>query len=582
MATYTAAMPAVLGAADTDSSSSTPGAERSHGPRRRAAWALPLLVLVYLAAYARTTGFDFVWDDSSNFAQSPLMRGSLSGVIRKGEHARSDPAYARMAKDLVPRHESYRPVSIVSHWLDVQLFGARPGPMHLHSVLLGVLSIVLVFALGRRLGLGLWLPALWALHPLHVEVFAYLSARSDLLAAIFSLWALLWALRSVDADRARARILWAAAAALPHLLSLFAKEANLALPFAVIALAVARRRLRQSVACAAAMSLATAAYFPLRVALMEGSSLPMAQQGALLHSLVDCPGVVLAYLVSFFLPFSLSPDRLLWAAWVPLGWLVLGLLLLLVVVFRRTLRARAHADLALAAMALLALGPMLLPAALGVRSIGGLSDRYVFFPFLFLAVAVVAASRSISGLLARWPGWLRVGLIALWGTLLMAVTWLQIGAWRNEESLARHAVAMEPDNPAALYRLATVATSSGRFAEALPILERIAVLDSQNEKAMDNLAVTYLNLGRVSEAKATLRRLQPLVAATDQKFWYNVASVQLADGKRDKACAALARALAIDPGYPLALTMRDGVCGTSTRPVPSAAPPATRDESPRP
>ena len=130
--------------------------------------------------------------------------------------------------------------------------------------------------------------------------------------------------------------------------------------------------------------------------------------------------------------------------------------------------------------------------------------------------------------------------------------------------------------------MATVATSSGRFAEALPILERIAVLDSQNEKAMDNLAVTYLNLGRVSEAKATLRRLQPLVAATDQKFWYNVASVQLADGKRDKACAALARALAIDPGYPLALPMRDGVCGTSTRPVPSAAPPATRDESPRP
>jgi len=110
-----------------------------------------------------------------------------------------------MPKDLVPKHESYRPVSATSHWIDVHLFGPRAWPMHLHNILLGLLSIVLVSAVGRALGLGVWLPCLWALHPLHVEVFAYISARSDLLAAIFSLLALLSVLRSTQTNQVRAR-----------------------------------------------------------------------------------------------------------------------------------------------------------------------------------------------------------------------------------------------------------------------------------------------------------------------------------------------------------------------------------------
>jgi tetratricopeptide (TPR) repeat protein len=575
-------MPGVPSPSDVDPESSTSVDERSRRARR--AWAVrALLLALYLVTFVRTSAFDFVWDDPTNFAYNPLMRGPLAGVIRKGEHARSDPTYERMAKDLVPEHESYRPVSIASHWTDVRLFGSRPGPMHLHSVLLGVLSILLVAMLGRKLGLGLWLPALWALHPLHVEVFAYISARSDLLAGIFSLSALLAAVRSAEGERARSRLLWASAAGLAQLLSLLAKEANLGLPFAVLALAVARGNLRKSLASVAAMLLATAGYFPLRLVLMDGSSLPMAQHGAVLHSLLDCPGIVLAYLHSFFLPFSLSPDRQLWAPWVPLGWLALGLLgLAFFVMLRRTRRTPVHSDLFLAAMALVALGPMLLPAAVGVRNIGGLSDRYVFLPFLFVAVAVGAAGRAASACLPGVPGWLRRGPVAVWGTLLVAITWLQVGAWKNEETLARYAVAVEPDNPTALYRLATVDTSRQRFAEALPILERATSLDPGNQRALGNLAVAYLNLNRVADAKATLRRLLPLAGATDKRFWYNVASVQWADGKRDKSCAALARALAIDPGYPLALAMRDAICGDSTRRAPSAAPPATPDESPRP
>jgi tetratricopeptide (TPR) repeat protein len=140
-----------------------------------------------------------------------------------------------------------------------------------------------------------------------------------------------------------------------------------------------------------------------------------------------------------------------------------------------------------------------------------------------------------------------------------------------------------PWNSAAIYRLATVATMNGDFAKALPLLERAVALDAHNQRALNNLAATYLNLDRVADAKSVLRKLAPLAQSTDKRFWYNVASVQLADGKLDKVCSALARALEIDPGYPMALALRERACASkATSRDQSAGPAATPAESPRP
>lgn len=534
--------------------------ESAQTPSEPRHWALLLLLLAYLGVYGRAVAFDFVWDDVVNSSQSELMRGPLSHVLRKGEHARSEPATERMPKDLVPKHESYRPVSVTSHWIDVHLFGGRAWSAHLHNLMLGLLSIVLVHAVGRVLGLGLWLPCLWAFHPLHVEVFAYVSARSDLLAANFSLLALLSALRSAQASIARRRWAWALAAAFLQLGSLFAKEATIALPMVVLTLALVRGKLRATAASASTLLAATLAYFPLRKLFMQSASLPMAQGQALVHALVDLPGVALAYVASFVSPFSLSPDRQLWPPMVPLGWLALAPMVIGFVLAFRRVRTCHRADLALAAGASAALGLLLLPAALGVRSIGALSDRYVFFPFLFIASVFILAARAVAGLLAHVPRPLWKAPIYLWFTLLLLVTWMQIGTWKNDETLARHAAAMDPDNAAALYRLSTVAATAGNLAEALPLLERAVLIDPTHQRALGNLSVVYLNLGRVADAKAVLRRLAPLASSTDHRFWFNVASVNVAEGKPDKACSALAHALEIDPGYDLALALRDRVC----------------------
>ncbi|MGD0837446.1 MAG: tetratricopeptide repeat protein [Polyangia bacterium] len=529
------------------------------GRRRREYVVLAAILLAYLAVYARALAFGLVWDDPVNSWTSELLRGPLARVIRKGEHARSEPATERMPKDLLPTHESYRPVSITSHWLDVHLFGDRPAGLHGHSLLLGFLSVVLAYGVGKRLGLGLWPPALWALHPLHVEVFAYVSARSDLLAGMFALLALLAALQAALAVTRGRRLTWAVLAALCQLIGLFAKESIITLPFALFVLAVAWGRLRASGAPVCALVAADMVYLPLRGLLMQSVSLPMAQGKAVLQACADWPGVCLAYLASFLAPFSLSPDRKLDPTWRFVGAVVLAMLFLGLALVLRRARGRVPGEARRAAGALAAFAILLMPAALGIRSIGALSDRYVFLPLFFLAVASAIGAHALCRSMKRLRPVLGVGL-GLYGAILVAVTWMQVGCWRDEEALARHAVAMEPDNSAALYRLATVATSRGDFVTALPLLERATALDPTNRVALDNLSVTYLKLRRVSDAKAVLRQLLPLAGATDWRFWYNVASAQAMDGKSDKACAALEHALAIDPGYRLALQLRAQIC----------------------
>jgi hypothetical protein len=429
--------------------------------------------------------------------------------------------------------------------------------LHLHNVVLGLLSLLLVWRLGRRLDVGPWLAGLWALHPLHVEVFAYISARSDLLAANLAIVALLATLRSARSDGKTTRWGWAAAAALAYFVSLFCKEATLTLPVAILLWGWLRGQARSMAPSLSAMCAGAALYFPLRKALMLATALPMAQGQAFTRALLDLPGLAVAYTASFFFPFSLSPDRQFWPGYVPLGFvIVLGMIAGFIVALRRVSNERRPALMG-AAGALLAFGVLLVPPALGIRSIGAQADRYVFLPLLFLTMGLISLARLLprpsSALLRRGPA-------ALWAGLLLVTTALQIGAWRDEETLARHAVAMEPNNGAALYRLATVLTSRGDFRAALPLLEQSVAQSPDSAKVLNNLAVTYLNLGRLEDAKSTLRKALPLSGATDRKFWFNVASVQAAAGKLDKACGALAHALEIDPGYTLALSMRQQLC----------------------
>jgi tetratricopeptide (TPR) repeat protein len=90
---------------------------------------------------------------------------------------------------------NWHPLTWLSHMLDVELFGLKPGLHHLTNLLLHICNTCLLFwflsQATQRTWPGALVAALFAVHPLHVESVAWISERKDLLSTFFALLSLL-------------------------------------------------------------------------------------------------------------------------------------------------------------------------------------------------------------------------------------------------------------------------------------------------------------------------------------------------------------------------------------------------------
>jgi hypothetical protein len=142
------------------------------------------LALVTMVVYWPVGHYDFVnYDDPGMVIDNPMVRGGLTlpGLC-----------WALTTSWF----EYWHPLTWLSHMLDCELFGLRPGGHHLMSLGLHVANTLLLFAVLRRMTGALWrsamVAALFALHPLHVESVAWLAERKDVLSGFFfmlTLWA---------------------------------------------------------------------------------------------------------------------------------------------------------------------------------------------------------------------------------------------------------------------------------------------------------------------------------------------------------------------------------------------------------
>jgi protein O-mannosyl-transferase len=114
------------------------------------------------------------------------------GYVFKNEMVRQGLSAPGLMWSLADAHESnWHPVTWVSHMLDCQLFGVRPGAHHLVSVGLHCANTVLLFLVLRAMTGAFWrgafAAAIFAWHPLRVESVAWISERKDVLGGLFFL-----------------------------------------------------------------------------------------------------------------------------------------------------------------------------------------------------------------------------------------------------------------------------------------------------------------------------------------------------------------------------------------------------------
>jgi tetratricopeptide (TPR) repeat protein len=449
----------------------------------------------------------------------------------------------------------WMPLTWLSLQVDAQLFSTRslegqwlPSSVAVHgqNLFWHAASVLLLFVLLDRLTRARWcsfvVAALFAVHPMHVESVAWAAERKDVLCVFFGL-VTLWLY-----TRWTARPGWLGYLAMTAAFaaSLLAKPMLLTLPFVLLLLD----------------------YWPLgRLAAGTGGDKPRRSLAWLV--LEKVPLLALAAVVGVItmvgrersdavVPLSVLPlSARLANAFTAYGWYVArtfwptDLAVLYPHPYRDWSAGAALAGgltvLALTGLAVwqarrrrwlivgwLWFAGTLVPV-LGLAQGGeqAWADRFSYWPHVGL---FIAAAWGLGELLERWRvgAWVRGAAGTLCLACLAALTWVQVGYWRNSAVLWERALAVTRDNDVAHLHLGYYYLQQDRlykahshFAEAVRIRP-----DTASYRAF--LGGVLLSLGKVGQAAGHLQ--EAVERAPDHgAAWYNLGMARLLQGRPEQA-----------------------------------------------
>jgi tetratricopeptide (TPR) repeat protein len=495
------------------------------------------LVLLVLAVHGRVVANDFVdFDDPGYVTQNfQVLQGlSWSGM----RWAISTHAEA-----------NWHPLTWLSHMLDVELFDLASAGHHATSLLLHAANAWLLFQLLRRWtaseGAAFCAAALLGTHPLHVESVAWISERKDVLSGFF----FLASLSAYTAYAQRGGIARYLGSLLLFALGLCSKPMVVTLPCVLLLLDWWPLRRAMS----AKLALEKLPFFLLSAASCLVTLLVQRSAGAVsaggdfaLGARVENALVSYArYLGKIFWPSGLSafyPHRAAMGEQPWSGGVLVACAVLLVAITIACLglcKRRAHATVGW----LWFLGTLV--PAIGLVQVGlqSMADRYAYIPSIGIYWTVV--------LLAREAPVARRTLLALFAAVLVAcsaLTWRQIGFWKDSATLARRALAVTQDNWMAHQILGMVHLREGDLEQASRQFEAALAIFPGTAIAHNNLGTLKSQAGAKAEALAHFRealRIDPSFAEAHN----NIASLLGEIGNAEEAEEHFRRALEIEPNH---------------------------------
>ena len=493
------------------------------------------LLLTTIAIYARVRHFDFV-----NYDDPDYTTGNLH--VRQGLTVQGL-EWALTSRDAA----NWFPVTWVSHMLDAQFFALDSGWAHLHNVLLHSLAAVLLCLFLTRATGARWRSALvaflFASHPLHVESVAWVAERKDVLSASF--WFLtLWAYVRYTERPGWGRYL---AVASSFCLGLMAKPMLVTLPFVLLLLdywPLARLRQRESKVIWEKLPL-----FALSGAAAAITWLVQQHAGAVKALPLDTRVANATFSYATYIAKTFWPTKLAVFYPYPRGFPffpILGALLLLAAVTAGAIVLRRSAPYLLTGWGWFAI--TLLPV-IGLVQVGGQAraDRYMYIPMVGLLIMLVWGAAQI---LEKWQAKaLAVPLAAAACVACAALTWIQVGYWRNSETLFRHALAVTNDNSVANHNLGNALMAKpGRLSEAIPYLEAAVRIDPDSPPAHTDLGSALARTGNLSGAIAQFEAA--ILLAPDAPIPHNDLGSALTEaGRVPEAIAEFQTALRLDPDF---------------------------------
>ena len=551
--------------------------------------AMSMLVLATWAIYYPVKDFDFInFDDPGYVFENPYVSQGLTweGVkwsLTTGEQS------------------NWHPLTWWSHMLDSELYGVEyAGGHHITNVWLHVVNSVLVFILWQRMTAAFWRPlfvaAIFALHPLHVESVAWVSERKDVLSACLGLASLI--AYAEYAGHRRGNV-WLVITGICLALGLMAKPMLVTLPFVMLLLDIwplqrwklftndvsgetttvrqpqrsRKKKTRRNESVVPQARTATEAgpnlnhHRPVSVLFLEklplfvvivGSSLVtymVQHQGGAVgtaipwqHRLATAVIAYVRYLWKTFVPTRLAllyPNHEdMWAAWQ-----IAGAAMVLVIITLFVLLQRKKRYLLIGWFWFLG---VLFPVC-GIIQIGlhSLADRYMYVPMIGILVMVAWAAAD---LVYRWPRrkmfFVMVGLSAC--VACMSLSTNQVRHWQNSFTLYKHTVSITYHNYVMHNNLGDIFQQRDDLTRAIQQYQLAVKSNPTFDKGLTNLGNALRIAGDVTAAEDYLR--QAIDVSPKNAVCLNNLGILLQETARmQEAIDCYQQALKHDPHYNSAL-----------------------------
>ena len=406
---------------------------------------------------------------------------------------------------------NWHPLTTISHMLDCQLYGLKPGWHHFTNVLLHALAAILLFLALQQMTGALWrsafVAAVFAIHPLRIESVAWIAERKDVLSGVFFMLTMLAYVYYVRVPQVRRYLV----VVFLFACGLMSKPMLVTVPFVLLLLdywPLARikdqfwkRVLEKNplIMLSAVSSIIT--FLVQKGAVGQTDELPI------LERINNAVVSYVLYIRQMLWPTDLAvfyphPENRL-----PL-WEIVLCLVLLVCATAVVIALRKRRPYLITGW-LWYLG-MLVPV-IGLVQVGwqGHADRYTYLPQIGLYIAMTWGVADLTALYRHQRVTLGTAALVVIAALSFSAR-IQTSYWRNSETLFRHALAVTTNNDVAENNLGIVFLRQGKVDEAISLLQAAVDLRPDNSPAHENLAKALLQNGRVSDALVHYRKLLEL------------------------------------------------------------------------
>ena len=499
-----------------------------------------ILILIIAALFWRVQCFGFIhYDDVLYVTDNTHVQGGLG--------------YEGFMWAMTTSHASnWHPLTWLSLMADYELYWLNPAGYHWSNVLFHIANTVLLFLVLNRMTGALWRPvfvaALFAVHPLHVESVAWVAERKDVLSAFFWMLTMGAYVRYVH-HPGLPRYL---AVLLAFILGLLAKPMLVSLPFVLLLLDYwPLRRFRfgqlsglsrlivEKVPLFIFSGVSALVTFLVQknseaVASLEFLSVGMRLTNAFVS--------YAAYVVKTFWPTGLAIFYPHPGAW-PIWQVVWSVLLVVGVTICAAACVRRHPYCIVGWLWYLG---TLIPV-IGLVQVGSqsMADRYTYIPLIGLFIVVVW---GVADLLRGWRYGRAVGVAVAAAALsaLMVVTLFQVQRWRDSITVFTHALKVTEGNYLAHNNLGMALKEIDRPGQAKGHFRAAINIKPNYAPAYNNMGYLLTREGRTEEGmQFYLKALQ--IRADNVDVLFNLGETLASQGRIEEAIVSYREALRLKP-----------------------------------